>query len=185
MLGRDNLLVMTTRSGAIRLILALAVIGLLASGETTAGAQQNGAAVGDSSGLPVPRFVSLGSDRINVRRGPGTRYPIAWIFVREGLPVEVIAEFEHWRQIRDSEGAVGWVHKNLLSGERTVVVRDGLQALHREPYPASPAVARLQPGVIARVDQCRDAWCAVEIGNFDGWVMREYLWGVYPEETVE
>src|SRR6187401_2096362 len=81
-----------------------------------------GDAAGSASGLPVPRYVSLKSDRVNVRAGPTKDHAVAWVFTRPGLPVEVTAEFENWRRIRDSEGAEGWVYHSLLSGKRTAVV---------------------------------------------------------------
>src|SRR5215471_15023976 len=76
-----------------------------------------------ASGLALPRFVSLKSDRVNLRQGPGTDYPTSWIFRRAGLPVEVLKEFEGWRQIRDSEGTTGWVLGSMLSGRRTAILR--------------------------------------------------------------
>ncbi len=77
---------------------------------------------GPITGLPTPRFVSLKADEVNVRRGPGWDHAVAWVFHRAGLPVEVIAEFDVWREVRDSEGATGWVAGTLLSGRRTVLV---------------------------------------------------------------
>ena len=74
---------------------------------------------GPASGLPVPRFVSLKSDRVNVRGGPTKDHDVAWVYTRAGMPVEITAEFENWRRIRDWEGAEGWVYHSLLSGRRT------------------------------------------------------------------
>ena len=82
----------------------------------------NAASVVGKSGLQVPRFVSLKAGRVNVRVGPGEDYKIAWVFTRTGLPIEVIQEYDTWRRIRDSDGAVGWVFNSLLSGKRTAVV---------------------------------------------------------------
>lgn len=137
------------------------------------------------SGLPVPRFVSLGSDKINVRRGPGQQYPIVWVYVRRGLPVEVVAEYDLWRQIRDHDNTVGWVQKNLLSGKRTGLVTGGVRTLHSDPSPDSAPVALLEPGVLGEIRSCRDAWCAFRVKGYDGWLRREDLWGVFPDETVE
>ena len=75
-----------------------------------------------TSGLPVPRFVSLKSDHVNVRVGPTKDNDVSWIYTRSSLPVEITAEFENWRRIRDSEGSEGWVYHSLLSGRRTAVV---------------------------------------------------------------
>jgi SH3-like domain-containing protein len=133
----------------------------------------------------VPRFVSLRSDQVNLRVGPGENYPIEWVLTRKDMPVEIIRQFENWRMIRDWQGAEGWVHERMLAGKRAVVVKGGIRTLHRQPDPASPAVARAEPGVIARLLECRPDWCRIEVADNAGWVQRGDLWGVYPDEVVQ
>jgi len=141
------------------------------------------------SGRPLPRFVSLGSDHINMRTGPGTRYPVTWVYKRRGLPLEVVRETNDWRQVRDPEGAEGWVHKMMLSNSRrmALVVGDTPHMLLRRPDPGAEAVARVEPGVLVKLLQCpRDsAHCRVEAARFQGWLPREALWGVHPGEEVD
>jgi SH3-like domain-containing protein len=144
-----------------------------------------GTAMEPEGKLPVPRFVSLHADKVNLRTGPGRRYPIEWILTRKNLPVEVTAEFEHWRRIRDYEGTEGWVHERMLEGKRDVVVTGGVRPLRRQPEPNSAVVARAEPGVIAHLLECRGAWCRVDAGSASGWVRRDEIWGVLPDETVE
>src|SRR5271155_4721533 len=111
-----------------------------------------------TSGLPVPRYVSLKSDHVNVRAGPTKDNDVAWVFTRSGLPVEITAEFENWRRVRDSEGAEGWVYHSLLSGRRTAVItmktRDELASLYASADSSSEVAARLQAGVVAQVKKC-------------------------------
>ncbi len=94
-------------------------------------------ATGSVSGLPVPRFVSLKSDRVNVRSGPNKDQDVRWVYTRAGMPVEITAEFENWRRIRDWEGAEGWVYHSLLSGRRSAVVvptlKNDLVPLYAQP----------------------------------------------------
>ena len=146
-------------------------------------------ATGSVSGLPVPRYVSLKSDRVNVRSGPTKDHDVAWVFTRSGLPVEITAEFENWRRIRDSEGAEGWVYHSLLSGRRTAVVtareKDQLIPVSDGPRDDGTVRAQLQPGVVAQVRRCDGTWCRVNGRNFDGWVPQVRLWGVYPNEKVD
>jgi SH3-like domain-containing protein len=135
--------------------------------------------------LPVPRFVSMRHGEVNVRVGPGTRYPIAWVFVRTNLPVEVIQEYETWRKIRDSEGTEGWVHEAALQGRRFVVVVGAIRAVRSAPVPDAGLVARAEPGVIGRLEKCPPEsveWCQVELGGVRGWLRRGEIWGVYPAE---
>lgn len=146
---------------------------------------------GAASGLPVPRFVSLKSDRVNVRGGPTKDHDVAWIFTRSGLPVEVTAESDNWRRIRDWEGSEGWVYHSLLSGRRTVLVsakaknKNELLPLYDSADPKATVVAKLEPGVVGTVKKCSDGWCRVVGNGFDGYIQQERLWGVYPNEKVE
>ncbi|MCO5078191.1 MULTISPECIES: SH3 domain-containing protein [unclassified Chelatococcus] len=145
--------------------------------------------VGTVSGLPVPRYVSLKSDRVNLREGPSKDHRVTWVFQRAGLPVEVTAEFETWRRIRDSEGAEGWVLHSLLSGRRTALVapwEKGQTFDMRDQTDAKSAVtARLQAGVIANVRSCDGTWCSVMVRDVGGYMKQDRLWGVYPHEQVK
>jgi SH3-like domain-containing protein len=142
-----------------------------------------------TSGLPVPRYVSLKSDHVNVRAGPTKDNDVAWVYTRSGLPVEITAEFENWRRVRDSEGAEGWVYHSLLSGRRTAVItmknKDDLASLHERADNSSAINARLQAGVVAQVKHCATGWCHVTGSGFDGWIEQQRLWGVYADEKVD
>lgn len=141
------------------------------------------------SGLPVPRFVSLKADEVNVRRGPGWDHEVAWVFRRAGLPVEVIAEFDVWRQIRDSEGATGWVIGSLLSGRRTVLVapwqpQGRTLTLHGTASGASGVKAMLSSGVLGDVEDCDGSWCRISVSNVSGYITQDLVWGAYPGEKI-
>lgn len=136
------------------------------------------------SGLAVPRFASLRSGEVNVRAGPGVRYPVEWVFQRRGLPIEITAEFGTWRRVRDGQGGEGWVHRSMLSGRRTASVAIPVETLHRRASADSAAVARAEQGVVVSVRTCRDSWCEVESQGFRGWLPQTSLWGVYPHETI-
>ncbi len=151
-----------------------AVLAVLAAATSSHGADEK-----------TPRYESLRADLVNLRTGPGERYPIEWIYQRKGLPVEVTAEFDVWRKVRDSDGTVGWVHERMLAATRSVVVRGALRTLHSDPDAAAPVVARVEPGVIARLMECHGAWCRIEAQSIKGWLPRGDIWGVYPDETVQ
>jgi len=142
-----------------------------------------------TSGLPIPRYVSLKSDHVNVRAGPTKDNDVAWVYTRAGLPVEITAEFENWRRVRDSEGAEGWVYHSMLSGRRTAVVtmksKDDLALLYDRADSSSAIAAKLQAGVVAQVKKCSNGWCRVTGNGFDGWIEQQRLWGVYADEKVE
>lgn len=146
---------------------------------------QAGGARAAESGLPIPRFVTLRSDKVNVRAGPGVQYPVEWVFERKGMPVEVIAEHENYRKVRDVEGTEGWVHQNLLSSRRGIVVSGAIRALRREPRDGASVVARVEPDVVGQLLACSGPWCRVEAGGYRGWLKRTEFWGVYPDEKIE
>ena len=141
----------------------------------------------NGSSLKIPRFVSLRTDPINLRTGPGVRYPVDWVYVRRRLPVEVIAEFDTWRQIRDPDGAEGWVHQSMLSGRRTAVISVPAGILRREGSDHGATIATLEKGVIVAVQRCpaESDFCRVEVSGLQGWVSRSQIWGVYPTEPVQ
>lgn len=138
-----------------------------------------------ASGQPVPRMVSIKATEANVRTGPGVDYPIRWVYQRLDMPVQVIAEFEKWRKIRDWEGDEGWVHVALLSSRRTVLVTAPETTMRQRAAEGSPAIARLAQGMVARIDLCQPDWCLVTVQGYDGWLKREHLWGLEPGELVQ
>jgi SH3-like domain-containing protein len=167
-----------------------AVVALAAMLGVTAGP---GHAAKDSatatSGLPIPRYVSLKSDHVNVRAGPTKDNDVAWVYTRSGLPVEITAEFENWRRVRDSEGSEGWVYHSMLSGRRTAVItmksKEELAPLYDRADPESAVAAKLQAGVVATVKKCSNGWCRITGNGFDGFIEQQRLWGVYADEKVE
>lgn len=167
--------------------LVLAVAVCLAAGSALAAGE---VATGSQSGLPLPRFVSLKSDRVNVRAGPTKDHDVTWVYTRAGLPVEITAEYENWRRIRDWEGAEGWVYHSLLSGRRTAFVakaknESDLADLRDAADPQGGIKARLEPGVLTAVKRCSGKWCRVIGEGFDGWVEQQRLWGIYPNEKLD
>ncbi|MEL6480550.1 MAG: SH3 domain-containing protein, partial [Pseudomonadota bacterium] len=134
--------------------------------------------MGPVTNLPLPRYVSLRSNEINVRRGPGLEYRMDWVFRRAGLPVRVIGEYRDWRQIVDSDNASGWVYHSLLTGRRTVLVTAERARLLGHPETAAALMAEAESGVVADLRQCGRDWCEIEAGDVIGWVPKEALWGV-------
>jgi SH3-like domain-containing protein len=173
----------------LRTIASLALLAALSAGAPGSAFAVDGTTIGTESNLPIPRFVSLKSDRVNLREGPSKDHRTTWVFQRAGLPVEITAEFETWRRIRDSEGAEGWVLHSLLSGRRTALVapwgKAGPLPLYDKPNVQSGVVAQLQPGVLGSVRSCAGGWCRIIGQGFDGWMAQTNLWGVYPDEKID
>jgi SH3-like domain-containing protein len=168
----------------------MAILAAVAVAGAAPGAARAAGDPSEGSGLPLPRFVSLKSDHVNVRGGPNKEHDVAWVFTRPGLPVEITAEFENWRKIRDRDGSEGWVYHSLLSGRRTAYVaktkaQGGLVPLYEQADPKSDLRATLEPGVLGAVKRCNGQWCRLTGEGFDGWIEQDRLWGVYPNEKIE
>ena len=140
-----------------------------------------------SSGLPLPRFVSLRAGEVNMRTGPGVQYPVEWVYTRKELPVEIIAEFETWRKVRDWEGTQGWVHQSMLSGKRTVLITGDVRMLRTADDAKSTTRARIEPGVVARLLDCPkgNGWCRIEAAGLEGWLRHVDFWGAYKSEVFD
>lgn len=151
------------------------------------------AAAKGPSGLPLPRFVSLKSKRVNLRIGPGTDYGVSWMYMKAGLPVEIIQEYDNWRRIRDADGTEGWVNQALLSGDRTAIAAPWMRGkgpdvfvnMRREASLNAGIVARVEPGVVIRIGECTGEWCHAEADGTEGWVNQGEIWGAYPGEAFK
>lgn len=164
--------------GGIFLSAATPIGAAVQAADNPAKAQRKG------SGLPIPRFASLKSNEVNVRTGPGTRYPVDWVFKRKGMPVEIVAEHENWRKIRDWQGASGWVYQGLLTGKRSFIIASKAASLHKTPAPAAEIVAKLEAEVMGEIRSCSGDWCRVKVSGISGWVERTAIWGVYRSEPI-
>ena len=169
-------------------ILAAALIAANAAPASAAGESGNG------SGLPIPRFVSLKSDKVQLHHGPGTEFPVAWVFRRAGLPVEITRETDAWSEVRDAEGTTGWVLGSMLSGRRTAVVlpweqKAGQQqptsaALRDDDSASARPLAYVEAGVLASIISCDGRWCRISVGGFRGYIEQVKLWGAYQCEVI-
>jgi SH3-like domain-containing protein len=132
-----------------------------------------------------PHFASLRAEKVNLRSGPGEAFPIQWVFKRRGLPVEILASFDIWRKVHAFDGTEGWVNQQMLTGRRSVLITREIRNLHRDPDPASGIVAQLEPGVVAAIAHCNPAWCELKADGYKGWLKRDELWGLEPEEVIQ
>jgi SH3-like domain-containing protein len=167
----------------MRFVPVLFALVLLSSSAFATDAETEDTAKG-ASGLPIPRFASLRSNDVNMRTGPGTRYPIEWVYHRQGLPVEITAEFDYWRRIRDWEGSEGWVHKSALSGKRGLIVTGSMRELRTSEDEQAAIAAHLEPGATGMIVSCAKIWCRVKFDHAKGYLQKSAFWGVYPDETL-
>jgi SH3-like domain-containing protein len=136
--------------------------------------------------MKLPAFAALKFDETNLRRGPGTRYPIDWVYYRRNLPLEIERTYDIWRYVRDPDGVQGWVLQVQLTERRSVMIKDGDATLRSDASEKASPVALLKPGVIARLRRCDkdSAWCQVEVSGYKGYIRRDQVWGLLPDEEV-
>lgn len=160
-----------------------------ASPEATGSTSQLPARQLGKSGLPLPRFVSLKTDKVNVRRGPSSEHGVSWVFNRRELPVEIVAEFDHWRRVRDADGEEGWIYQSLLAGRRTAMIapwrQDNNVSMLSQPDKNAAKVALVRGGVVGRINSCNGDWCSLNVEGYEGWIEQAMLWGVYPGESIK
>ena len=138
---------------------------------------------GQVTNLPIPRYVSLKANEANARRGPSLSHKIDWIYKRQNMPLEIYAEYENWRRVRDFEGLGGWVHYTLLSGKRYVLIKNELLEMRLLPSMESQVIAKVPQFNIANLDKCNKDWCRIIDNGYKGWVPKSEIWGVYNNET--
>ena len=140
---------------------------------------------GQVTNLPIPRYVSLKVKEANARRGPSLSHKIDWIYKRQNMPLEIYAEYENWRRVRDFEGLGGWVHYTLLSGTRYVLIKNELLEMRLLPSIDAQVIAKVPQHNIATLDKCNKDWCRIIDDGYKGWVPKNGIWGVYENELKD
>jgi SH3-like domain-containing protein len=144
------------------------------------------APAGAQQARQTPYWASITAGQAMMRTGPGREYPAEWLYVRRDLPVQVVEVYQNWRKVRDPDGTTGWMLANLLSAERTAMVRgNGLQALHERPESTSSVRFRAEPGVIGRISDCDNGWCRFDVGDRGGFISAGVIWGISRGEVVD
>ncbi|WP_394179559.1 SH3 domain-containing protein [Yoonia maritima] len=168
-----------------RIVQLALIAGFLSAGMAFAQDVNDAPALGPETNLPLPRFVSLKASEANVRRGPSLSHRIDWVFQRRNMPLQVIAEYGHWRRVIDRDGQGGWIHYTMLSGVRTVLVEGDDTPIRSRPSEDATENAVLEHGVIARLGDCTPSWCELSAGGYGGWAPKSVLWGVSEAEIRE
>jgi len=164
--------------------LKILALGVIASVITTLPMAESSFAK-KSKSLPVPRFVSLKAQEANVRTGPGMQYPKQWVLVKKYIPLEIISEYQDWKKIRDIQGDEGWIHKAMLSGRRTAIVRKNSTQVFSKSNISSKKLASLENGVVVKVKKCDLEFCKISVSDIDGYISQKSVWGVYTNEIVD
>ena len=145
----------------------------------------NSVEFGSVTGFEIPRFVSLKSNDINLRIGSSTKYPIILKYISKNLPIEIIGEYGNWRKIRDINENVGWINKNLIKGDRFAIIYSKLETgvlFHNKPK--GNILGKIGNSNIVKITICLENWCKVKYEKLNGWINKNYLWGIYLDEKI-
>jgi len=138
---------------------------------------------GSSTGWKLPRFVSLKSDEVNLRVGPGIKYPIVVKYTVKNLPVEIIEENNDWRKIKDIEGNEGWILEALLQGDKFGIINQSYnESAKIYSHPRGNIIGKIGKNNVVKVNSCLSDWCKIKYAKYSGWINKENLWGVYENE---
>ena len=148
--------------------------------------QVSNADIGKETGLEIPRYVSLKSDDANIRVGPSKNYPIEIKYIKKNYPLKVLDEYEEWRKVEDFNRNIGWIHKSLISGIRTGIVlsNDNKNIKLLNTFDGN-VIGEIGNGNIVFLEKCKIDWCLVSIGDFEGWMDKNYIWGVKEKEIIK
>lgn len=171
---------LTLAPSVVRILFGLSLILGMAAPSL---AQENRISIRGTN-LDIPRFVSLKTNLVNMRAGPGKDYPIKWQYKRQGLPVKIVGEFDVWRKVMDHEDVIGWMHVSTLSVKRLVLIMEATVKIHKSYDDHAPTVAVAEKGVIAELERCRPDWCKIKTPEISGWISRSALWGVLEDEPA-
>ena len=142
--------------------------------------------IGKETGLELPRYISIKSSEANIRVGPSKNYPIVIKYIQKGFPLKIIDEYEEWRRVEDHKKRIGWVHKSLISGNRTgIILSNDSKNIELFNTLDGNVVGEIGKGNIVKLEKCKIEWCLVSSGNFKGWIDKKYIWGVKEKEIIK
>ena len=141
--------------------------------------------IGKVTGFKIPRFVSLKSNDVNLRIGPSTNYPIIINYIQKNFPVEIIKEHDVWRQVKDIEGNIGWIHAPLLKGDRYGIIFSKNDSASIFNYPNGIKIGKIGNKNIVKIEKCLEKWCLISLKKNKGWLIKNDLWGIYSSEIYK
>ena len=144
------------------------------------------AEIGKETGLEIPRYVSLKSNDANIRVGPSKNYPIEIKYIKKNYPLKVLEEYEEWRKVEDFQKNFGWIHKSLITGTRAgIVLSNDNQNIKLLNTLNGNVIGEIGKGNIVFLEKCKIDWCLVSLGDFEGWIDKNYIWGVKKKEIIK
>ena len=121
-------------------------------------------------------FLMLKYNEVNVRYGPSKDDQIKFIYKKKYLPLKVIDKKENFRKIIDNKKNSGWIHSSQLKKNKSFILLEN-QILFSKPTKYSKPVAKIFAGRLLLVKKCKLKWCKIKTDKYEGWIIRDDLWG--------
>ncbi len=126
-----------------------------------------------------PYFVSVKSNKVNVRTGPGLDYPIIWVYNKRNIPIKVLDSYGSWYKTEDVDGSVGWVYKNLTKKNSYIIINSENADIYKKADTNSKKVGRLSKNAVIRFENCtkQEGFCYIKLDSVKGFISKQNLWG--------
>ena len=122
-------------------------------------------------------YLTLRSNKVNLRQGPSLSHPIKLVYKKKFLPVLVLDKSYNFRKIKDHENNSGWIHISQLSKKKAALNNKDKSIIFRKPSEYSKPLAVVQKGRLCLINKCKIDWCKIKTGQFVGWIKKENLVG--------
>lgn len=128
------------------------------------------------------KMLSVKAEKVQVMSEPEKNSRAKWEYAK-GFPLDTKSSQGKWVKVVDFEKDSGWVLKNLLSDEPTVIVKankntDGKINIHTEPDKDSKIIGQAFYGVVFKKIEDKKGWVKVQHDSgLTGWVKSSFLWG--------
>ncbi len=122
-------------------------------------------------------YLTLRSNKVNLRQGPSLSHPIKLVYNKKFLPVLVLDKSYNFRKIKDHENNSGWIHISQLSKKKAALNNKDKSIIFRKPSEYSKPLAVVQKGRLCLINKCKIDWCKIKTGQFVGWIKKENLVG--------
>ena len=122
-------------------------------------------------------FLSLKNTEVNLRQGPSFEYPIKLVYRKKYLPVIILDKSGTWRKITDYKNNSGWIHISQLSKKKSAINTKNTSVLYKKSTIYSKPIAKLEVGRLVLIKKCKEKWCKITSGGYEGWIFKNVLWG--------
>ncbi|WNS74419.1 SH3 domain-containing protein [Bacillus sp. DTU_2020_1000418_1_SI_GHA_SEK_038] len=148
-----------------------------------------GLATPQSVAVAAGQLVKVGTDNLNIRKGPGLSYPIV-AKAKKGEQYSLLSENKDWIEIQVGNGVKGWVanwlvtkvnntpsniSSEILEKNKTAIISsDGLR-IRKGPGTSFPVIGTVNKGEAYTVQSKEGSWVNLQTPFGNGWVSSDFI----------